>query len=608
MKQKRKKKEFNDLLIPIILVMSVLPFVVRLITYQSGLAKYTWYSDNDITYDFFTYYKSYAFILISLVSAIILIAYYFLKREQIKKMKLMIPIGVYSILVIISTLFSINLRASTVGGTAHFESVFVIIGYIIILIYTYQIDKKEEDYISLLKALILSLIPMSIIGLLQMLGKDLLYDTWVQKLIIPREDWSDYLGKVKALTSNHAVSLTLFNPNFASVYLSMIIAFLLVFLIPIVKKDINSDLHVMSKKERNVVALITAVLLLLLFKTYSRSGLLAVIIALAILGFMNRRLLRDKWKQCSLIAVSVILLFVGVDSLNHFRYITKITGTAESFFDSESEAMLESIVTNQDDVTIALGEETVKVSFSHTENGETSLLFMNQAGDDITDKYNEAAGYLDQGAFHNTSFYIKEMNGKNVIFCEINQITWRFDYDEETGFTYINDFGKKDKLKSIAKVGAASLEDIGSGRGYIWSRTIPLLKDTILIGKGPDTFLYVFPQSDYVGKANNCKTAYTLIEKPHNLYLMIAIHTGVISLLALLVFYLVYLIKSFAIYKNNDLSTLKARMGLGCMLGTVCYMVCGFFNDSSIQTTPLFVILLGIGLDINCHLEKHKIQ
>jgi len=37
-------------------------------------------------------------------------------------------------------------------------------------------------------------------------------------------------------------------------------------------------------------------------------------------------------------------------------------------------------------------------------------------------------------------------------------------------------------------------------RGYIWSRSLPLLRNTILVGYGPDTFAMNFPQHDIAGK------------------------------------------------------------------------------------------------------------
>jgi hypothetical protein len=49
------------------------------------------------------------------------------------------------------------------------------------------------------------------------------------------------------------------------------------------------------------------------------------------------------------------------------------------------------------------------------------------------------------------------------------------------------------------------LEDYGSmfsSRIYIWSRSIPMLKNYTVIGAGPDMFGIAFPQDDYVGKLN----------------------------------------------------------------------------------------------------------
>ena len=45
-------------------------------------------------------------------------------------------------------------------------------------------------------------------------------------------------------------------------------------------------------------------------------------------------------------------------------------------------------------------------------------------------------------------------------------------------------------------------ERLATSRGYLFSRSFPMLKDTLLIGYGPDTFVLEFPQQDYVGKMN----------------------------------------------------------------------------------------------------------
>ena len=90
---------------------------------------------------------------------------------------------------------------------------------------------------------------------------------------------------------------------------------------------------------------------------------------------------------------------------------------------------------------------------------------------------------------------------------------------------------------SIEAVDFHGLETKGSGRIYIWSRTLPLLKKYFFVGSGPDTFYRAFPQNDYVGKEMYADTSARMIEKAHNGYLMTAVQTGVVSLILLLVFY-----------------------------------------------------------------------
>jgi hypothetical protein len=278
-------------------------------------------------------------------------------------------------------------------------------------------------------------------------------------------------------------------------------------------------------------------------------------------------------------------------------------GTVQSFYDEDGNHSLQEILTNPKEVSIRYKGDTVLVAFSE-ERKDNTLVFHNEVGDDISGYYNSEEHILHWKQFEEIRLYIEDIEKESYIYCIINGTTWRFYQDKQKGYLYLNDFGKLDRLLKIERIGFENTEDIGSGRGYIWSRSLPILKDTIFIGKGPDTYPLVFPQSDYVGKANNCKTPYTLIEKPHSLYLMIAIQTGVLSLLALIGFCMIYLLKSFRIYEDNNLTTLKERMGLGCLLATLSFMISGIFNDSSLQTTPVFFVLLGLGMDINYKLTR----
>ncbi len=91
-----------------------------------------------------------------------------------------------------------------------------------------------------------------------------------------------------------------------------------------------------------------------------------------------------------------------------------------------------------------------------------------------------------------------------------------------------------DQINTVPKVNVEGYERLGSGRAYIWSRTLPMLKETILYGKGTDTFVVHFPQHDLIGKTN-MGNARIVVDKPHNYYMLIGVTSGVVSLVSVLV-------------------------------------------------------------------------
>lgn len=137
---------------------------------------------------------------------------------------------------------------------------------------------------------------------------------------------------------------------------------------------------------------------------------------------------------------------------------------------------------------------------------------------------------------------------------------------------------------------------LANGRGYIWNKTIAILKNYIILGSGADTFTIVYPNNDIVDKYNNGYDN-MFITKPHNLYLQIAVQTGVISLICFLIFYLWYFISSMHIYFTHKLDNLLAITGFSIMLGTMGYMISGLANDSTITISPLYWGLIGIGIN-----------
>ncbi|MDR2088700.1 MAG: O-antigen ligase family protein [Clostridiales Family XIII bacterium] len=195
-----------------------------------------------------------------------------------------------------------------------------------------------------------------------------------------------------------------------------------------------------------------------------------------------------------------------------------------------------------------------------------------------------------------------EVNGEITFYCMIGladdpQI-WPFALTDEGTF-YHNEIGKRVKLRKVPHIGWSDNPNFGSGRGYIWSRTLPMLRDTLLLGRGADTYCIYFPHDDYVGKYNAGWNINMIVDKPHNMYLGAAIGTGLLSVIALLALFLFYVVHSFRIYFRSAYDDFLQVAGAGIFFGVLGFLISAFVDDSSVSVMPLFYGLLGVGIAIN---------
>lgn len=152
-------------------------------------------------------------------------------------------------------------------------------------------------------------------------------------------------------------------------------------------------------------------------------------------------------------------------------------------------------------------------------------------------------------------------------------------------------------------------EKIGSMRGYIWGRTLPLMKHNLLLGTGPDTFAYEFPNRDIFGKQYAYHTVYAYVEKAHNQYMQTFVQNGGIAFLAYLGILLLYLIDSIKLYGFKRQYAVREWFGLALCLAVVGYMGDTFFIDSCISNAPIFWVLLGVGIAVNrANAKAHLMQ
>ena len=118
----------------------------------------------------------------------------------------------------------------------------------------------------------------------------------------------------------------------------------------------------------------------------------------------------------------------------------------------------------------------------------------------------------------------------------------------------------------------------------VWKNAITLIPDHLLLGSGPDTFglLYhsVFP-------LNNGQ----YFDKAHNEYLEVLLTMGLPMLISLLCIYGTVIKGIFKRLWSKQGTMVSAA----CVFGVCGYLIQAFFGITSILSTHLFWILLGLG-------------
>lgn len=598
------------MMLPLIIIVALIPLIVRLKDYYAGLADYPWFFQTDKRIDFFLYYKSTIFITVSLILAFILIGQFlnhrilqtsntgtniFMDGGKYKYTRALLPLAVYAVLALLSTLLSEYSSFGYSGIFDHFESVFVLLGYCLVVYYAFLCVNTQEDVQLLVKWIMISVIVLCIIGLTQITGHDFLATTFGKKLFVP----SLYWGRLHELEFNfeaNRVYLTLYNPNYVGLYTSLISPILLVLL-----------LFTRNKKLKVLYGTGFFGLLLCMVGSLSRNGFVALGVSLIFILIIFRKIFIKHWK-ISLGAIGfLIVAFFAINAYTGNVFTTRLQTMFQDI--RTPEHALSSIKTNDDNVEITYNDNSIYIQSELLDDSYISLEALDADSNPIAMTLDPASGTYTITDPRFSTFTLQPVTfdssfGFNVT---IDGVNWFFTNQTGDGtFYFYNSNGKFDKIKEAESAVFTDYEPMGSGRGYIWSRTIPLLKERILIGSGADTFALVYPHSDYVGSYRNGFQA--LMTKPHSMYLQMAVQTGVLSLIAFLLFYILYFISCVRLYFKNEFKTYMSQAGAAIFVGTIGYMISGIFNDSTIAVSPIFWVLMGVGLAVNYRVKKELVD
>ena len=130
---------------------------------------------------------------------------------------------------------------------------------------------------------------------------------------------------------------------------------------------------------------------------------------------------------------------------------------------------------------------------------------------------------------------------------------------------------KMEAIETVETIKEGNINKVGNGRLEIWRNSLPLIKDNLAVGSGPDTFLYIY-------KAG-------IVDKAHNVYLQMLITTGLISLILFLI--ILFILFTFSIRVEDSIT-------IALLIAFIGYSIQAFANISTIDVAPLYFIISGL--------------
>ncbi len=584
----------------IMLAVVVIPLIVRIRIVPVGEYEYGIIRASGSINDMFSYNKAVAVCVLALVMAAYLALGIVLEEKRLKlKLKALPSYIMYGYigLCLISSVFSSYKSIAFWGISERYEGFFVLLSYGVFFIIAMSFATTEYAVKHMLGIISLAVFIEGIIGTMQTLGFDFYATTAGSKLVL-----GQYYGGENLSMKFGSAYGTLYNPNCLGMYSGMMASFMLMpaLLMPI------------KNKFKYMFAFLFVLAVICIFGSDSVGGLMGFICACAfavlvgIICFFQKRLYKNK-----LYLVSAIILIIAASVL------PAVLVSTNAAIVQKAHIIVQALSETSEDVNPNFYED-------FTFDGDTATIVTKAGNINITatdgDPFVEQNGTVrdiqgtasmeGESGGHVNSYLIDGLKKGEIQVYSDKLVFIGYDSEDtktnflmrktENGIIPLDKFGVDVDINNpVPSIGFKGIERLGSGRGYIWSRSIPLVFKNIIIGKGPDSFALEFPQNDVIAKLNYLGNPYIIVDKPHSIYLQSAINTGVLSLLAIIVLVALYLIQTLIklVTRNDGIIVNAAR--LACASAVTAYMAAGATTDSVVSVAPVFWIILGMGYGVN---------
>lgn len=587
--------------LPISFVLAIVPLIVRAKEVKLDEFSQTIWGVST-QYELFSQNKFILlaiFTVIAIFISIIYFKYIFEKKDKIVHIILLLTI-IFLILSLLSSIFSPYKHIAFWGVYNRAEGFITIACYLLLFIYSIYTFKSTDNFRFVVIPILIIVFINAFLGMFQYAGDDLI-NTELGKLIsIPTSIAEKTGGQLSLLYESGKLYGTLFHYNYVGSFVAVLLPIL--FCSMFIEDDIIFKI---------IIGLGFLAALWLLFGSTSRGGLVGVLGSIFIAIIMFGRLIFKNKKQLLIGICSIVVIILGLNFITNgsvFSRVPSLFKDAFSIFSNTSDVNYKDLVpvkdiTNENgDVQVVFQNETLNISFE-----DNKYKFTDSSNNKISISKGDDCYLLDNDKLSTVSFKLfksseaaDKMDVLQLAPTGDSKNSFLFKVKDDGSLHLINPATYEDMdIEFPETFGFAGKEKLGSARGYIWSRSIPLLKDNLILGKGPDTFVLEFPQNDLIGKYYAYDTPNMTVDKPHNLYLQIALNNGLIALIAFLGIMLIYIVDSLKLYALKKEYGTSELFGAAISLGVIGYLLAGVFNDSVISVAPIFWILLGVGVAVN---------
>ena len=363
------------------------------------------------------------------------------------------------------------------------------------------------------------------------------------------------------------------------------------------------------KRWQKLLRAVAEILCLICMKgSGSDTGWMAIVIGASIIALVLASRRKKIFYTVLGIGVTgmVLIILLGMKTDVGVRIKDSIVGT----YHYNEQFALRSVETGEDNVMLDFRGNKLYLSYITDAEGNALSTVMDENGQELelvlTDETNHYY-VLSDSRFEGMGIQSVKLGENEVPAVAVwsDGLNWNF-VNLGGVYYYCNTAGKTVEFPNVKNISLLR-EDAMSFRGHIWNMTIPLLGKHVFMGSGANTYMFEYPQNDYLGQVSIYGGS-SLQVKAHCWYLQQWVETGLIGTLALLAFLGWYVIRSMRIYRRADLHESISWVGFGLFAAVLVYLIAAIANDSNVCTAPMFWGMLGLGLATNRMIvEKEKL-